>query len=199
MWVRDIFINRRLSGEYHRLLQELRLKDPQSHWRYLRMSKEKFDVLASLVRCYLSKRSYNSFVRAEISVEERLAITLRYLATENSQISLSFSFRVAKSTVSRIIKETCEALWHALHPVYVKAPSTEEEWIGVSNQFERIWHFPNCLGAVDGKHIIIQAPANGGSTYFNYKGTHLIVLMAVCDAHYRFILVNIGDAGRQSD
>ena len=78
------------------------------------MTKEKFDILVNLVRIYLSKRSYNSVVRAEISVAER------YLATGNSQVSLSFSFHVGKSTVSRILKETCEDLWHVLQPVYVK-------------------------------------------------------------------------------
>ena len=53
MWVRPIF-RRRHQGEYHNLLQEIRLSDPESHFKYLRMSKERFDCLLSMV-CYKPK------------------------------------------------------------------------------------------------------------------------------------------------
>ena len=45
MWVRPIFRLRKQQGEYHNLLQEMRLSDPDSHFKYLRMSKERFDSL----------------------------------------------------------------------------------------------------------------------------------------------------------
>ena len=41
----------------------------------------------------------------------------------------------------------------------------------------------------------MQAPMRSGSSYFSYKGTHNIALMAACDSHYRIILVNIGESG----
>ena len=53
-WVRSIFTKRRQQGEYHNLLQEMRLSDEESHFRYLRMSRERFDLLLSQVKQSLS-------------------------------------------------------------------------------------------------------------------------------------------------
>jgi hypothetical protein len=73
------------------------------------------------------------------------------------------------------------------------------EWQSVANGFQRRWNFPNCIGAIDGKHIVLQKPLRSGSTYINYKHTFSIVLMAVVDSNYRFIYVDVGAQGRISD
>ena len=49
VWVRSIFAKRLQQGEYHQLLQEMRLSDPESHFRYIRMSKDRFDTLLAKV------------------------------------------------------------------------------------------------------------------------------------------------------
>lgn len=47
--------------------------------------------------------------------------------------------------------------------------------------------------------MTIHAPANCGSEFFNYKGTHSIILLALVDDNYCFSYINVGCSGRQSD
>ena len=102
--------------------------------------------------------------------------------------------------ISQIIPETCNALRKVLlENKYTDVPKTEKQWREIADGFYKSWNFPNLIGAIGRKHVLIQARPRSGSVYFNYKKTFSIVLMAVCDSKYRFTLVGIGDSGSQSD
>ena len=123
----------------------------------------------------------------------------RFLATGESYRLLGFSYRISGSTIRLIVPEVCQALWRKMKDAYLPIPSTPEDWQLVAQHFEVLWHFPHCLGALDGKHIAIRAPRNTGSLYYNYKGFFSIVLMVLADANYRLLYIDVGSPGRNSD
>ena len=188
---------RQQESQFHILVEELKLHDREYFFKFLRMSPERLEHLLNLVAPYITKKKCNS--RIPVSAGERLVVTLRYLATGDSQQSQAFNFRLGKSTVCNIIKETCSGIWNSLCTTYLKAPKSEHEWKEIANEMFTQWNFPNCIGALDGKHIAIECPANSGSNFFNYKKFYSIVLMAMCDARYCFTLVDIGNNGRDND
>ena len=81
----------------------------------------------------------------------------------------------------------------------MKCPSSLDEWEKIADEFLQRWQIPNTIGAVDGKHIEINHVRAAGSMYFNYKGHHSIILMALVDANHRFLFINVGVNGRASD
>lgn len=78
-------------------------------------------------------------------------------------------------------------------------PSSVLEWEAIAKEFAIKWQFPNCIGALDGKHINFRSYRTDGAFYHNYKGTNSIVLMALADANCKFIFVDIGCNGRNND
>ncbi|KAH7973717.1 hypothetical protein HPB49_004180 [Dermacentor silvarum] len=133
-----------------------------------------------------------------ISAESDLRI-FTFLASGDTQRSLSFSYMIGRSTVSDIISETTQVIWETLKKRYVKCPTKPEEWRDIARGFEQRWNFPNSVGSTDGKHVTVEAPCNSGSENFNYKGSFSKILMAVCDSAYKFLYVEVGRSGGESD
>uniref|UniRef100_A0A8C9XKI1 DDE Tnp4 domain-containing protein n=1 Tax=Sander lucioperca TaxID=283035 RepID=A0A8C9XKI1_SANLU len=177
------------------LVAELRL-DNQRHHQYFRMSAEKMHELLSVIGPELTRQNTN--YRSAIEPKQRLAVGLRYLASGDSLISLAFNFRLGHITVMNSVRMVCAAIEKVMMQTFLPRP-TADSWKEVAQRFWDKWNFPNCLGALDGKHIVIQAPPLSGSQYFHYKKTFSIVLLALVDAHYRFRCIHVGDFGRTSD
>jgi len=83
-------------------------------------------------------------------------------------------------------------------PIYMPEP-TEEIWTKSALGFFEKWQFPNCIGSVDGKHVTIKCPNNSGTRNFCYLKKFSVVLMAIVDPDYKFICIDVGGYGRNSD
>ena len=116
-------------------------------------------------------------LRKAVHVAERLMLTMRFLASDDSQVSLSYLFRMGKNSVSRIVSETSEAIIQVLLQDYMSPPEIEEQWKNIEQKSGDLWRFPHVVGTIDGNHVGIEALAKSGTLYHNYKGTFSIVII----------------------
>ena len=114
-----------------------------------------------------------------------------FLAAGGTMKAVAESYRIGFATIRKIIPETCRAIWTELGPDLMALP-TPEQWRQHALDYQEEWQFPNCVGAIDGKHVMMEKPANSGSINYNYKGFCSIVLMAVADAKCRFRFISVG-------
>lgn len=114
------------------------------------------------------------------------------------QIDLHLTYRIGHTTIGKILRRVCSAIWECL-----RAESfpelTEQRWKEIAEGFQKYCQFPNCLGAIDGKHVRIRKPSMSGSLFYNYKNYFSIVLLAIADANYKFVYIDVGSFGKDSD
>ncbi|KAK5637902.1 hypothetical protein RI129_000130 [Pyrocoelia pectoralis] len=192
-----LYLSRCEEGFQNILIQRHFLKDDSMFRKFFRLNRVQFDYILSCIENGLNRKSCNK-VKQPISPAEKLGLTLRYLATGESFASLSFAFRISASYISRIVKEVLGLCSARLPAQFMPTPTTED-LISLSKDFEDLWNFPNCISALDGKHVRIRCPASSGSQFFNYKEFFSIVLLAFVDANYKFVMVDIGSYGREGD
>lgn len=96
----------------HDLLDTLKLEDGMGFRNFLRMSPVDFEFLLEMVGPHISKKETN--FRTPVSATNRLAITLRFLASGDSYTSLMYTFKVSKQIISEFVPEVCTAIVNAL-------------------------------------------------------------------------------------
>ena len=119
------------------------------------MTSEFFEMIKTRLEPRLARQATN--YRAPISVGEKLALTIRYLATGESY-TLSCQFRVGRSTIYKFLPEVCRMPSRMSSPEYLRYPTTPDEWKKLETEFRIRWNVPHALGALDGKHVALKNP-----------------------------------------
>ena len=154
------------QGYANNIVRELSMEDTNGFKEMMRMSYEDFLYILNLIEKDITPKQILGGQKV-INAKSRLILAIRFLATGESYRSLRFQFRISTPAISYIINDVCSAVNTNLAPLFLKFPSTVEEWKEISRKFEERWQFPNCIGAIDGKHIVMQPPPDAGSHYYN--------------------------------
>lgn len=115
-----------------------------------------------------------------------------------SMTNLQYQFRISQPSISVIIRQVCDAIWKHVKPITFP-DFTETFWLKTATEFYERTNFPHCLGAIDGKHVRVIKPEASGSLHYNYKNYFSILVMAICDASYKFIFIDVGAYGKSAD
>lgn len=115
-WMKEWYKKRDRYTHEH-LLNDLKISEPKDFCNFLRMDLVTFNQLLELVTPAIEKK--NTHLRDAIPANQRLSITLRYLATGNTFEDLKFLSAISPQSIGIIVMETCTAIIKSLKD-YIK-------------------------------------------------------------------------------
>ena len=114
-----------------------------------------------------------------------------YLEDQGSLLITANTFGIAKSTTSIVVQEICGILAEKIAPKLIKFSTAKADVEKSSGRFLEKFRFPQLIGCVDVTHIPIGQLSENSQDYFLYKMCYSINCQAICDAHGKFVDVEI--------
>ncbi|XP_077514205.1 uncharacterized protein LOC144125014 [Amblyomma americanum] len=159
-----------------------------------RVSPATFRYEVELLQSVLQRQVTN--MRKPITVEKRVAVGLYRLCSSAEDRTIAHLFGIGRSTVNTVSREFCQAVVNNLESTWLDMPRQMAEHM---RECYAVTGFPQAIGALDGCHFAISPPKKDAADYYNYKGWHSIILLAIVDHQYRFLYLNVGSPGRCHD
>ena len=138
-------------------------------------------------------------MRKPLEVGLKVAVPLRHLFAGQSYTLLRYRWRLGRTTIYKFFPKVCKAILKEFQQEYLICRTYPEEWRGIEEKIRNRWNVPHAVGTLDGKHIAMKKLQKSGTEYLNYKGYFYLVLLALVDAEYKFLWVNVGSSGSFSD
>ena len=121
-------------------------------------------------------------------IQIRIPLLFEVLEIEKKE---KMSISNIKAAILYIINSICLATVKQMVPLYLRAPLKAEKWKLVASNFEEAFTYPNCLGAINDKYIVMQPQPGSLSKYWSYKHTYSVVLLAVAGPNCECMYANV--------
>ncbi|CAH9096803.1 unnamed protein product [Cuscuta europaea] len=137
---------------------------------------------------------------SRVSVLEKVGLFVYVLSKSASNRDTQERFQHSGETVSRIFKEVLNAMDELCRDILVpKDPDFKRIPSQIANDDRYMPHFKDCIGAIDGTHIVITVPEEDQIRYRGRKGIPTTNVLTVCDFDLLFTYVLTGWEGSAHD
>ncbi|XP_036344124.1 uncharacterized protein LOC118753355 [Rhagoletis pomonella] len=141
--------------------------------------------LSPVISSYEPHRKKKSF-----SAEERIAITLKYLATGEVHSCRNYCFRASKPVILKMIANICLNIYELLKDLFVSLPKTDEQWQNVANEFQRKHCMPNCAGHLAMQQIRFHSSSRADEQ-IDFINKQPLIFTSIVDSNNNFLYTDI--------
>ncbi|XP_054733615.1 uncharacterized protein LOC129241368 [Anastrepha obliqua] len=141
--------------------------------------------LSPVISSYEPHRKKKSF-----SAEERIAITLKYLATGEVHSCRNYCFRASKPVILKMIANICLNIYELLKDLFVSLPKTDEQWQNVANEFQRKHCMPNCAGHLAMQQIRFHSSSRV-EEQIDFINKQPLIFTSIVDSNNNFLYTDI--------
>lgn len=158
----------------------------------LRMDKHVFHKLADILRQRGLLRDTPG-----VMIEEQLAIFLNIVGHNERNRVIQERFQHSGETISRHFNNVLKAIKSLSREFLQPPPLSTPPEVLESNRFYP--YFKDCIGVMDGMHVLAHVPAKDQTRFRNRKGELSQNVLAACTFDLQFIFVYPGWEGSAAD